>query len=122
MQKMQSFVVEESLNSVRVFWLEQDRLIGEIKRVAMKIGEEDENVEKIILFGSLAERRAVPGSDADILIILKEEDRKFTDRIGEWLGRFPVDFPVEVFPCTEKEHNPVIEEAMKKGVVIFERL
>lgn len=101
---MRSFVVEESLNSVRVFWLEQDKLIGEIRRVAMRVGEEDENVRRIILFGSLAEGRA------------------FTDRIEEWLGRFSLDFPVEVFPYAEEEHNPVVEEAMKKGVVMFERM
>jgi hypothetical protein len=50
-RKMQSFVEEESLNSVKVFWLEQDKLIEEIKRAAVKLGKEDENVEEIILFG-----------------------------------------------------------------------
>lgn len=58
---MRSFVVEESLNSVRVFWLEQDKLIGEIRRVAMRVGEEDENVRRIILFGSLAEGESIYG-------------------------------------------------------------
>ena len=57
---MQSFVVEESLNSVKVFWLEQEKLIEEIYRTAKRIGKEDENILKIILFGSLAEKRGVP--------------------------------------------------------------
>jgi len=35
---MQSFVVEESLNSVRVFWLRQEELIREISRIAKEIG------------------------------------------------------------------------------------
>ena len=56
MQKMQSFVVEESLNSVKAFWLEQEKLIEEIYKVAVGIGKGDENVLKIILFGSLAEK------------------------------------------------------------------
>ena len=56
MQKMQSFVVEESLNSVKVFWLEQEKLFEEIYKVAGEIGKGDENVLKIILFGSLAEK------------------------------------------------------------------
>ena len=56
MQKMQSFVVEESLNSVKAFWLEQEKLIEEIYKVAGEIGKRDENVLKIILFGSLAEK------------------------------------------------------------------
>jgi hypothetical protein len=39
-----SELVEESLNSVKVFWLEQDRLIAELYKLARKIGEEDENI------------------------------------------------------------------------------
>jgi len=56
MQKMQSFVVEEPLNSVKAFWLEQEKLIEEIYKVAGGIGKGDENILKIILFGSLAEK------------------------------------------------------------------
>ncbi len=120
---MQSFVVEESLNSVRVFWLEQDKLIEELHRIALEIGRRDDNVKMIVLFGSLAEKRAVPGSDADILIILKEDERRFLDRIEEWLGRFSIDFPVEVFPYTEKEMDvPIVREALRSGVVLYEQV
>lgn len=122
MQRMQSFVVEESLNSVTVFWLEQDRLIAEIYKLAREIGKEDENILKIILFGSLAERRGVPGSDADILIILKRDDRPFRDRFADGQEKFSLDFPVEIFPFTENElDNPIAIEAMKKGLTLFER-
>jgi len=122
MQKMQSFVVEESLNSVTVFWLEQERLTAEIRKVAKEIGERDENILRIVLFGSLAEKRGVPGSDADILIILKRDDRPFIDRISDWLEKFSLDFPVEIFPYTEKElNNPIAIEAMKNGFTLFER-
>ncbi len=117
---MQSFVVEELLNSVTVFWLEQERLIAEICTLAREIGEEDENIIKIILFGSLAEGRGVPGSDADILIILKRDDRPFMDRFADWPDKFLLDFPVEIFPFTENElDNPIAIEAMKKGLTVF---
>ena len=87
-----------------------------------KIGEEDENILKIILFGSLAEKRAVPGSDADILIIFEREDKTFMDRIAVWSEKFSLDFPVEIFPYTEKElNNPIALEAIKKGITLFER-
>ena len=119
---MQSFVVEESLNSVTVFWLEQDRLIAEIYKRARELGEEDENIVKILLFGSLAERRGVPGSDADILIILKRDDRHFRDRFADWQEKLSLDFPVEIFPFTENElDNPIAIEAIKKGLTVFER-
>ena len=87
-----------------------------------KIGEEDENILKIILFGSLAEKRAVPGSDADILIIFERDDKTFIDRIAVWSEKFSLDFPAEIFPYTEKElNNPIALEAIKKGITLFER-
>ena len=119
---MQSFVVEESLNSVRVFWLEQDKLVDEIRKIALKLGKEDENISKIILFGSLAEKKGVPGSDADILIILERANEIFMNRSAEWSEKFLLDFPVEVFPYTEKElNNPIVQEAIKKGITLYER-
>jgi hypothetical protein len=49
---MQSFIVEESLNSVTVFWLEQDRLIADIYKRARELGEEDVDKEGSVLFGN----------------------------------------------------------------------
>lgn len=119
---MPSFVVKESLNSVKVFWLEQEKLLTELGNLAVEIGKKDKNILKIILFGSLAEMRAVPGSDADILVILEREDKPFMERLVEWSRRFALDFPVEVFPYTKKKlDNPVASQAIKSGIVLFER-
>ena len=121
---MQSFVVEESLNSVKAFWLDQEKLIEEIYKVAGEIGKGDETVLKIILFGSLVEKRGVLGSDADILIVLKRADKPFMDRRTEWTEKFSQDFPVDIFSYTEKELNnniPIALEAVKNGVTLFER-
>lgn len=119
---MPSFVVKESLNSVKVFWLEQEKLLTQLRSLAMEIGKKDKNVLKIILFGSLAEKRAVPGSDADILLILQRDDSPFMERLVEWSRRFTLGFPVEVFPYTKKElNNPVASQAIKSGIVLFER-
>ncbi|MEM2958231.1 MAG: nucleotidyltransferase domain-containing protein [Candidatus Jordarchaeaceae archaeon] len=88
----------------------------------MKVGTENKNVVKIVLFGSLAERRAVPGSDADILIILEGDDRKFMDRIEEWVEKFQIDFPVEVFPYTLEELEvPLVRGALSKGIILYEK-
>ena len=58
----------------------------------------------VSLFGSLARGNYAPGSDADIFILLKEDARRFTDRIPEFLTHFSgVGLPVEVFPYTIKE-------------------
>jgi len=119
---MRSYVVEESSNSVRVFWLKADQLIEDLKKIARDVGRKDENVVKIVLFGSLAEGKAVPGSDADILILLKESEKPFLSRIAEWMEKFSINFPVEVFPYTLGESdNPIIKEALESGVILFER-
>ncbi len=121
-RKEPSYVVEESSGSVKIFWLDQGRLIENIRETAVKIGEENEKVVKIILFGSLAERRAVPGSDADILVVLEEDDKEFMDRVKEWAEKFKVRFPVQVFPYTTKElEAPVAREAIKKGITLYEK-
>jgi predicted nucleotidyltransferase len=107
---------------VKVFWLDQDALIQEISHIASKLGEADENISKIILFGSLADRKAVPGSDADILVMLKKDERNFMDRLSEWQGKFPIDFPTDVFPYTKEElNNPIVLQATRKGLTLFER-
>ncbi|MBA7612332.1 hypothetical protein ES703_19568 [subsurface metagenome] len=119
---MPSFVVEQSLGSVKVFWLKQEELVEEIRRSACRLGQSDENVLQIVLFGSLAERKAVPGSDADILIVLKEDERGFMERVAAWQEKFSLGFPIEVFPYTEKELDcPIAVQAMKSGTVLFDR-
>jgi predicted nucleotidyltransferase len=119
---MPSFMVEESSNSAKVFWLDQESLLREIRKVAQRVGEKNENILKIVLFGSLAEKRAMPGSDADIVIVLREDAKSFIDRMVEWLEEFSLDFPVEIFPYTEAElDNPVGCHAMRTGITLFER-
>jgi len=119
---MPSFVVEQSLGSVKVFWLKQEELVEEIRRSARRLGQSDENVLQIVLFGSLAERKAVPGSDADILIVLKEDKRSFMERVAAWQEKFSLGFQIEVFPYTEKELDcPIAVEALKTGTVLFDR-
>ena len=122
MQRMPSFIVEESLNSARVFWLDHERLLREIYQRARELGEKEDNVMKVVLFGSVAEKRAVPGSDVDILIVLKGDNKSFLERIAEWSEKLSLDFPTEVFPYTEQElNNPLALEAIRKGVILFER-
>jgi len=119
---MQSFVQEESSHGVRVFWLEQERLIEELKKKAMEVGKRDANVQKILLFGSIAEGRGVPGSDADLLIILHADSRKFPDRIPEWQEKMYIGFPMDVFPYTEEEtKNPIVKEALIRGILLYSK-
>jgi hypothetical protein len=69
MQTMQSVVRKESFGSVTVFWLDTD-LVHERR---WRGWQSDPNVLRVILFGSFAEGRAVPGSDLDVMIVLAHD-------------------------------------------------
>ncbi len=65
---------------------------------------------EVSLFGSLARGNYAPGSDADIYILLREDTRKITDRIPEFLDNFSkIGVPIEVFPYTLKETEKMSE-------------
>ena len=83
----------------------------------------------VILFGSLARGDYAPGSDADLLVVLDSDERRFIDRIPDYLREF-LDAPVppEVFPYTRQElermratGNQFVERALAEGIVLAER-
>jgi len=69
---MQSVVRKESFGSVTVFWLDTDLVRERLRAVVERLAE-NPNVLRVILFGSFAEGRAVPGSDLDVMIVLAHD-------------------------------------------------
>ena len=117
-----SAVLERSYGSVRTFWLDKEYINCQLARAVYSL-RADQNIQKIVLFGSFAEDRAVPGSDVDILIITKADSRRFIDRILYYLDAFSdLGIGVDVFPYTVDElDNPVAVTAIRTGKVLFER-
>lgn len=83
--------------------------------------------EEVILFGSFAQERIDESSDID-LVIIKQTNKRFIDRIGEVIElchpKMAVDFIVytpEEFCNLKKEENFIKEEVIGKGKVIYER-
>ncbi len=119
---MQSAVREESYGSVRTFWLDADLVVSRLRRRAADLGR-NPAVRRVILFGSLAEGRAVPGSDADILVVLDDDNRSASDRIPEFSAFFSdIGVPVDVFPYSERGlGNPVAAHALSRGIILYSR-
>jgi predicted nucleotidyltransferase len=105
---MQSVIQRKSYGSVKVFWLDKDLLKKRIQKAAKKIMSTNSDVEKIMLFGSLAEDRATAFSDADILIVVKDSTKRFIDRPIDFAQYFQnIGIEVDLFVYTRKEieHN-----------------
>ena len=73
------------------------------------------DVEEVVVFGSFAHGSYAPGSDLDLLVVLREADGPVRDRIPSLLPR---EFPVglDIFPYTQAElaerpDSPVVEDA-----------
>ncbi len=86
-----------------------------------------EEVEFVVLFGSMARGNWSRGSDYDVLLGLAGEDgKRLVDRIGE-LSQFAVG-SIEVFPYVRSEwermfgsFNLLLLDALEHGVVLFDR-
>lgn len=117
-----SAVLERSYGSVKTFWLDKEYIQGQLDKVINTL-RADPNVVRVVLFGSFAGNRAVPGSDVDILIVLRSDTRRFIDRITHYMDFFSdVGIAVDIFPYTIHElDNPVAKVALATGKVLFER-
>ena len=130
MQKVRVNQPKRLSSSVRVRFLDAPAILEKLRLISKDILENNYNVLGIYIFGSLATGNYAPGSDADILIVLKEDDRRFIDRIPEFLRYFlNASIATDVFPYTKKEiegmiaeKNPFITTLWKGKKILAERL
>lgn len=87
---------------MRTAFLDRERAIAELVDAARRLLARDDRVLAVGLFGSLARRQALPSSDADVLIVLKEHPQsRWFDRIAEYADAFTgTSLPVEPFAYT----------------------
>jgi uncharacterized protein len=89
---------------VRVFRLDRAATLEELRRRAGHLLTQRPEVLEIRLFGSLARNDATPGSDADLLIVVREDPGPFLDR-AELMARYftGVGVGCDIFVYTEGE-------------------
>ena len=84
--------------------------------------------KKIILFGSAVAGRIHEDSDADIVVV-KDTDRNFYDRIGDVKSVIPYGIPIDVLVYTPQEFDKMIndeygyfikDEVVGKGRIMYE--
>lgn len=117
-----------SSSSVKVTWFDYSAVWEAVRRFARELVEQFGEVEEVRVFGSLVRGECVPGSDADLLILLRDHPLPFHERIPLFLPRHPMPVSVDVFPYTRRELEQMLREgnhflrrAMEEGVVVAER-
>jgi len=92
----------KSSGSVKVFFADKDKVLCQLKEYVRRLKAQRSDVEKVGLFGSYATDSYGPASDVDLLILLSHSDKRFVDRIPEFM---PDDLRIDcdVFPYTEDE-------------------
>lgn len=117
-------ISRRSYGSVTVFWLDRDLLKSRVAAAARELGREHEAVTQVVLFGSAASGRALPSSDADVLIVVRDSNERFIDRAEPFHPFFAeIGVGVDLFVYTEPEIRsasiPVAVTALRTGIVLY---
>ncbi len=119
-----------SSTSVPVRFLDAPAAVRRLEALARALCDRDPNIAAVVLFGSLATGGATPSSDADLLIVLRQDDRRVIDRVPECIRPFEgLGLAVQVLPWTEDEvvarlaeDDPLAREILRTGVTLAGRL
>ncbi len=89
-------------NSVKIVFADKNKVLRELKDYVQQLKSNRPEVEKVGLFGSYATNSFGPASDVDLLIILQQSDKRFRDRIPDFI---PDNLSVgcDCFPYTAEE-------------------
>ncbi|MBN1901768.1 nucleotidyltransferase domain-containing protein [Candidatus Sumerlaeota bacterium] len=99
-----------SLNSSVLRWPDAQAVKEAFRLWAKKIVHNDPNVVRVGYFGSYARGDAGPGSDIDIVIIVKNADKPFSRRGADWdLTSLPI--PADVLVYTSLEWSELEEHS-----------
>jgi len=119
---MQSVVQKFSHIGATLWVLDKKAALDNLRSSAQNLMTNRHEVEKVVLFGSLADGTAVPGSDADVLLILKHStEERWFDRISKYIDYFAnAGIGVDLFPYTrsEIEKLSLAKQAIGCGVEI----
>ena len=113
-----------SFGSVRAFFIDPPRIIEALRAAAARAVESEPMIARIVLFGSLARGDAVPGSDADLLVVLRggrqlteAQRRAIEDRfVGCGLAAQLVFFNEQQIAERTEEGDPFLRTVLGDGM------
>ena|GEM_PF-1201394 len=116
-------MLEQSYDSVKIFWLNYIEIFDKLQIVIQKFVHYPEVLE-VWLFGSIAELRAVPGSDLDLLLIIDKSELRLIDRIERYQDLFTdIGIGVDIFPYTlDEAENSLVQNAKRTGLCLYQKI
>lgn len=114
-------IVEYNLKLKKKREKEIKKELERIKKILLNL-----NLEKAILFGSSARKDIGISSDIDLIIILKDSNLPFLERLREFYKKINPEVPMDILVYTLEEFEEVKEssfgkEILKEGIVLYER-
>jgi uncharacterized protein len=113
--------------SVQLFWLNLEEVRDRLSTAVRQLAKRHPEIEEVWLFGSLARGQAVPGSDADLLLVLTACEVPFLDRTVHYQPEF-CGLGVDLFAYTHKELEQMegaghhfLERIKSERVCLFQR-
>ena len=107
-----------SSGSSGVAFLDRARALADVRSAVATLVARRAGVREVWLFGSLARGDATPRSDADLLIVVDEDERRPMDRIPEFLLLLEgVGRPTDVIVLTAAEWKAREGTALHREVV-----
>lgn len=114
-------MLKRSSDSVEIEYFPNRQVWEELRVFVAQLRQQHPEIEKVLVFGSLVRGECVPGSDVDLLVVLRESTLPFLERIPRYTpSAFPVG--VDVFPYTReevermlREGNTFVQEALAEG-------
>jgi len=88
--------------SAKIYWLNLEEVRSRLAKATQDLAREHPEIAEVWLFGSLARGQAVPGSDADVLLVLDECNLPFLDRSVHFQPEF-CGVGVDLFAYTRQE-------------------
>ncbi len=120
-------IQQTSSPSVSVFWLNLEQVQTCLEGAVTRLAEQCPEIEEVWLFGSLARGDAVPGSDADLFILLSQTQLSFLERSVHYQPDF-CGVGVDILAYTraelthmEPEAETFLHQVQTEGLCLFRR-
>ena len=91
-----------SSSPVRVFWLNREETVRRLTTAMKALRTRRPEIDRAVLFGSLQRGDTVPGSDADVLVVVCATDLPFAQRAAAYRPE-GVGVPVDLYVYTRAE-------------------